>query len=454
MGLGLSGGGVGVAKWLMRHGALVLITDLRDRQALAPSLKELDKLKIPYQVVLGKHRAKDFRNADLIIKNPAVPNDSKYLKIARARGMAINTGIGIFLQNFPGKVVAVTGTKGKTTTTTLLFNIVKASGASAFLGGNLRKSPLDQLDDSDRHTIAVLELSSFQTEILKDLKYSPSLAIWTNLYPDHLDRYQGMAGYLRAKSNIFRFQASEDQLVINADQKELVNLAKNAPGQVLFFSVQHELRAGLFVRGSLIVWRSDKGVEKILGSLDRIKLVGQHNYANVLAAVLGALQLKIPIKTIREVVETFAGVNNRLEVVRRMSGLTFINDTASTIPVSTIAALHALQSPIILIASGSDKKLPLDELAEVILNKVHKLILFDDSMSPRLISALKAKNTKKFAEIWQQPLVKSMRQAVALAKEVAQGSGTILLSPAAASFGLFKNEFERGDQFVKAVRAL
>lgn len=459
MGLGLHGGGIGAAKWLLKKGARVTVTDLKEEKILAKSLQEVASIGLPFEQVLGKHRDQDFTEVDLVIKNPGVPNNSKYLAMAREAGVAINTDIGIFFEYFPGPIVGVTGTKGKTTTTTLLYEILKAAKRKLLLGGNLRRSPLDDLDSATPDTLAVLELSSFQLEILSDLKRSPQVSVWTNIYPDHLDRYEGMPGYIDAKAQIFLHQRPEDYFFTNADQPELVELAKKARGRVVFFSTSKELPEGVFVREKNIVWRragqsQAKPEEKIIGALTSIKLMGEHNIANVLAAVAAALVLGVPLETVREVIETFRGVANRLELIREIKGVKYINDTASTIPTSTIVALKSFKEPIVLIAGGHDKKLPLEVLAQAIQKYAHKVILFDTVVGHKLYDLMKTSNEQKLTEIFVQPFAKSMVEAVAVANASTTKGCVVLLSPGAASFGMFQNEFDRGDQFVAAVKAL
>ena len=452
MGLGLHGGGIGAAKWLLNHGAKVTVTDLKDEKTLGKSLSEVEVVG-PIDKILGRHREEDFTKADIVIKNPGVPNESKFLALARAAGVPIMTDIGIFFENFPGAIVGVTGTKGKTTTTTLLHEILRAAGKKLLLGGNLRRSPLDDMDAADTDTLAVLELSSFQLEILAELKKSPLVAIWTNIYPDHLDRYKDMAAYTEAKAQIFLHQKPDEFMIFNSDQPELVELAKRAQSKVIFFSTEQALPEGIFVRDGGIIWKM-AGQEQMIGEVSAIKLAGSHNIANVLAAVVGALVLGAPVEVVKEVIETFKGVANRLELVRELDGVKYINDTASTIPTSAIAALHAFHEPVVLIAGGHDKKLPLEKFAHTILQKVHRMILFDSAVGQKLYEHMQKDDAKKLKDIVITPFARSMAEAVERARIIAKPGSIVLLSPGAASFGMFQNEFDRGDQFVAVVKAL
>ncbi len=453
MGLGLSGGGLGAATWLLQQGALVTVTDLRQPEELNKSIKELNKLGINYKGIFGKHREEDFKDADLVIKNPAVPSESSFLAIAKEAGVRVDTAIGIFISQFPGKVIGITGTKGKTTTTTLLHQIIKTSGKETILGGNIRKSPLLELGKANKNTIAVLELSSFQLENFNEHKFSPHIAIWTNLYEDHLDRYKNMKEYAGAKANIYLYQSKNDIFITNADQPEMLSHAEKAFGKVIYFSASKPLQNGFSVIENQIVYKK-VGESINYGTLENLKIRGAHNVANILAAIAGAAMLGIETDHIKEVVENFKGVENRLEEVRTVNGVKFINDTASTIPISTIAALNSMTDPTILIAGGSEKNLPFDEMSKTILEKVKKLILLDDEASYRIQKNLEDIDLKKSKKILVANKYKSMDDAVKSAFSLASPKDTVLLSPGAASFGLFKNEFDRGDKFTEAVLSL
>jgi len=453
MGLGIAGGGVGVAKWLLKHGAIVTITDLKKESDLTESIKEVRSLGKPVEFVLGKHRESDFTDTDLVIKNPGVPDSSPFLKAAQKAKVPVETDISIFVENFPGTIVGVTGTKGKTTTTTLLYQILKATGGNILLGGNLRKSPLDDLDGASKETLAVLELSSFQLEIFEQKKFSPHVAVWTNLYPDHMDRYKNMSGYKKAKSQIMLHQKEGDLFVTSADQDELVSLAKKAKGGVLLFSAQRELPEGLFVRGDEIIARHQDH-EHPLATISKLKLRGAHNIANVLAAAGAALELGVPMELVAEVIENFTGVANRLEHVATINGVEYINDTASTIPASVEAALYAFKNPLILIAGGSEKNLPMEDLARSILKRAKKVVLLETPVGLKLADLMTKADSGKAKIVIDRPFATSMQDAVQQASKLAEKGDVVVLSPGAASFGMFRNEFDRGDQFVAAVKAL
>jgi len=451
MGVGYSG--LPTAEWLLRHGATVTVTDPKSADDLKQEVARLRAAGGQLELVLGRHRTEDFENADVVVKGPGIPYSNTYVQAALKAGVPVESDITIFARNFPGTIAGVTGTKGKTTTTTLLSEMVRAGGKEVLLGGNLRKSPVEGLDESSSDTVATLELSSFQLEGLEHLKWSPHVAVWTNLFPDHLDRYGSLEAYAQAKTHIFAHQRVDDIFVVNADQPQLVELAKKAPGEVRWFSVRGPVEVGAYLRGhELIV--VDRSGEQVVGEVASLKLRGEHNLGNVLAAAAAARALGVRAQSIREVAETFQGVDNRLETVRTLEGVTYVNDTASTIPTSAIAALRSFREPVVVIAGGHDKQLPLDAFAEELLARPHRVVLFDSAVGKKLLEVMRRRNDQKARDLVLEPLASSMQAAVDAARGVAPKGSVVLLSPGAASFGMFKNEFDRGDQFVAAVKAL
>lgn len=458
MGLGLIGGGTGVVKWLVGQGAKVIVTDLRTKKELAPSLKKLKGLPVKY--ILGKHRINDFKTAELIIKNPGVPNDSPYLQIARKNRVPIETDMGLFFKLWDGEIIGVTGTKGKSTTASLIYQILKSARLPVKIGGNIGQTPLQYLNVKMlkcSNVIMILELSSFQ---LENLKISPDIAVITNIYPDHLNRYKSMREYISAKTRIFKFQNPADFVILNYDNPILKNIAPKIRSQIIWFSqktippIRANSRLVIFTKKNEIFLKSKQQKQKIC-SLKNIKLSGQHNLENILAATTVARLYKIKPKIIQKVLQNFKGIANRLELIRTINGVKYYNDTAATTPEAAIAALKTLSSiknqasRIILIAGGFDKKLKFHQLAPLIKKNCKAVILLPGAATKNL--KLQIVNHK-----FKEPLVETenMREAVQRAKSIAKKNDIVLLSPACASFGLFKNEFDRGRQFVKAVKKL
>lgn len=448
MGLGVHGGGLGVARFLVEQGADVTVTDLRSAALLAPSLAALDGL--PVRFVLGEHREEDFRNTDLVVRNPGVPRESRFLQIARAAGAAIEMEMTLFFRLCPAPILAITGTKGKTTTTLLTAAMVSAHLPGAIAAGNLRVSALEQLPLLSAATPIILELSSFALEGLGEAQLSPAYAAITNLSADHLDRYGSLESYADAKRQIYAWQTANDLIVLNADD----------PGTHRFFDPPAE-RLVWFTstlgadeqRAPIVGWQADQLVyrstvrEEILLALADVRLPGRHNLANIAAAAALAISFGIPATAIRSAVRAFTGVEHRLEPVRTVAGISFVNDTAATAPEAAIAALESFDQPIVLIAGGSDKNLPFDKLAEAITGRVKAVVLLQGSATAKLAALLPD-------QVVRYGPYETLDAAVQQALDVACANDIVLLSPGCASFGMFRNEFHRGEEFRRIVNAL
>ncbi|HUS51985.1 MAG TPA: UDP-N-acetylmuramoyl-L-alanine--D-glutamate ligase [Candidatus Bathyarchaeia archaeon] len=426
MGLGLQGQGLWAAKVASRQKAKVTVTDLRTAKDLAPSLKKLEGLPIRY--VLGRHQERDFIESDLVVRNPSVPNDSKFLKIARAAKVPIEMEIGLFFLLAPiqrKNLIGVTGTRGKTTTTVLISRILAEAGLKSVVGGNIPQKPaLSLLSKVEPKTTVVLELSSWQLEGLAHHRISPHIGVITNVYRDHLNRYQSMADYITAKKLIFAFQKPGDFLVLNQENKQSKQLAQSARSRVRYFS-SSQLQPSLAAA---------------------VKLKGKHNLANAAAAAVVAKLKGIDQRIIKKAFQGFQGLPSRLEFVRKVEGVSFYNDTCSTIPEATMAALETFKQPIILIAGGADKKLHFGQLGQRIKNSsVRSIVLLGGDATDKLEKVL----DKKII----QGQFNDLKKAVLKAKSLARPGEIVLLSPACTSFSMFKNEFERGDKFRKIVKS-
>jgi UDP-N-acetylmuramoylalanine--D-glutamate ligase len=447
MGLGLIGGGVSLIKWLVKQKAKITVTDLKTKNELKPSLRKLKNLPIKY--VLGRHRKIDFKRADLIIKNPAVLNNSPYLEEARKNKIPIETDLSLFFNFFKGLVIGVTGTKGKSTTSTLIYEILKSAKKKVFLAGNIGKTPLNYLKNKKK--IAVLEISSFQ---LENLTKSPQIAVITNIYPDHLDRYRNFKNYLEVKKNIFKYQNQKDFLILNYENKILKKIISEVPSNVVLFSKKEfkkwpKSELVVYVQKNKILLKR-KNKKKIVCSIKDIKIIGEHNLENVLAAIAVSGLLNIKPKTIKIALKKIKKIPNRIELIRSFKGVKYYNDTTATNPEATVAALKTFKSKnkkIILIAGGSDKKLNYKKLTSLIKKKCKAVILLPGEASLKINRELKKIKQKIY-------LAKNMKIAVEIAKKTSKRGDIVLLSPASASFGLFKNEFDRGQQFIKEVKKL
>ncbi len=453
MGLGLyeEGSGISATRFLVEAGAKVTVTDLKNEAELSQQLKRLGNIRNKIKLVLGKHRVSDFKGVDLVVRNPGVPASSKFLKLARENKIPIVNDISLFFQLIDRKrILAVTGTRGKSTTTTLLYELIKCIDKNVILGGNITKSPLAQMKAVNRGGNIVLELSSWLLEGLADIKKSPHLAIFTNIYPDHLNTYKNIREYAEAKKNIFKFQTPQDYVILNRDNSYTFRMGKEVIAQRFWYSLNYfKEENGCFVRLGNIYFRYN-GVEQKICSTKILLLPGEHNLSNALAAICGAMIYGVNAKQIVSVLKKFTGVPNRLEFLRDINGVKYYNDTTSTTPEATIAALQALgkKRNIILIAGGSDKGLDFRTLNKEISKYCRLVILLSGSGTERLKPLLLKQKNLDLVE------VNSLKNAVNLAKSQAKKGDIVLLSPACASFGMFVNEFDRGNQFIKIIKSL
>jgi len=449
MGLGLNQGGLGIAKWLLRHGARLTITDLKTREQLAPSIEALAAVKgaHPVRYVLGRHRKEDFRNADMIIQNPGVPRDSEHLAIARKAGIPIESDISIFFRLCPHPIVGISGTKGKTSVTALLGAMLKRGFGEVVVGGNIRRSPLDHLDAllrARKATPIVLELSSWQLESLKAVKMSPAIAALTNVMPDHLNRYDGMKDYAAAKELIYAWQLPTAVAVVPYDGASTRKMGARVRGERFWASMKPlpQEQNGLFYRGAKAIVRS-QGIEIALFDAKDVRLPGAHNLWNALLAGGAAYLRGAKPNAIRAALRAFRGVPHRLERVREIRGISYWNDTAATTPEASVAAMETIfaKKKGVLIAGGADKELAFGAWAKAVKRRAKKVILFKGSATPKMRAALSRAGVKLEDD------AVTMREAVARASAAAKRGEAVLLSPGCASFGIFVNEFDRGDQF-------
>lgn len=446
VGLGIHGGGASTVRWLLRHGAKVCVTDLKNRQELAPSLAALPKSNgITFS--LGGHRLSDLAGIDLVVQNPGVSADSPFVKAIQKRNIPIVNEAVLFLSYAKGMVIGVTGTKGKSTVTALLGAVLQEQfGKHVFVGGNIKTTPmLDILDRLNKQSIAVIEFSSWHLEALKNIRLSPHIAVITNLLDDHLNRYRSRNSYYQAKSLIWKWQTKNDIVVLNRDNVPSRQWHKRVSGRLLWFS-QHSLgkNNGAFQHGNTLCIRHGSTIKTIATTHD-IRVPGQHNLMNALPAVLVADVLGVPAKKIRTGLHAFRGLSGRLEKVATRRGVEYYNDTTATAPAATIAALESFSKKIILIAGGTDKNLPMEKMAVAIKNKTKILVLLPGTATDVLLPLLKKRSVHYF-------LASNMHNAVLKASSKASKGDVVLLSPGAASFGLFLHEFDRGDMFISAVK--
>jgi len=436
MGLGTHRGGLGVARYLAGQGAAVAVTDLRTAEQLAAPLRELAGLPIRY--ALGGHDEADFTGADLVVRNPAVPRESPYLAAARAAGVPVEMEMSLFFRLCSAPIVGVTGTKGKTTTATLCAAMLAAWRPDTVVAGNMGESALEQLPRIGPETPVVIELSSWQLEGLAEYGLSPHVAVCTNLSPDHLNRYASMADYAAAKRGIVAGQRAGDYAVLNRDDPAIWAFREATPARVLPFGREDAGTDGAWLYGAMLRWRF-AGVEYACPR-ERLRAPGEHSALNALAAGLAALALGAPFAAVEAGLDRFAGVRDRLEVIAEVAGVTYVNDTTATAPAAAVAALRAIDRPVVLIAGGSEKRTDFADFAREAAARAKALVLLAGDATPRLRAALLAAGV---AEARLHGPAGSMEEAVSIATHLASPRDVVLLSPACASFGMFRDEFHK-----------
>lgn len=453
MGLGLFGGGAGAAQFLCDRGADLTVTDLRTPGSLSPTLEHLQGLSIQY--CLGEHRDSDFTGADLVVANPAVPRTNRFLRMAQDAGVPITSPMNLFLALCPGRIAAVTGSNGKSTTTSMLNSILKRTGRNVWLGGNIGISLLPAVGRIQRDDIVVLELSSFQLEDAAAIERSPHVAVLTNITPNHLDRHGTMDDYARAKRNIVRFQDGGDIVVLNARDERLCRWhAEGLNARAYWFNSEPHpgnTTRGMNLMGERLVWIDDSGHEVMCASSD-VPLPGRHNVENAMAAATAARCMGASRGAILKGLRHFEGLEHRMELVGENGGVRFYNDSFSTTPDSTVAALEAFRSPVTLIAGGYDKQLDLVELARATALRVDVLVTIGTT-GPALAQRVREESAFLGRHVTIRE-VRSLEEAVREAVQHSMPGTSVLLSPGCASYDMFENCTVRGELFKRLVRQL
>ena len=451
LGLGLHGGGVGIVRFLVAHGAKVVVTDLKSKVELQSSLEKLKGLK-NVEYILGQHRNEDFVKTDMIIKNPSAKWDSPHIKLAIQNKIPVEMDSSLFFRFCKNPIIGVTGTKGKTTTAAIIFEILKAAGKNPLKVGSGQISVLDKLDRLEKNSTVVFELSSWRLSALKNEKTSPHIAVITNILRDHQNFYKSMDDYITDKKNIFLFQKSGDFLIANDESEKIKEMYPEIKSQVIKFSLKSSGEdKSVFVQDDAIFINDGNDVKKVIDIKD-IKVPGKHNLLNIMAAIGATYAFEVKIEDIKKGISGFLGVPHRIELVRIFRGVKYYNDTAATIPDAAIKSLECFSEPVVLIAGGEDKNLEFSVFGKVIAEKAKKIILLKGSATEKLLPEIKKNDAEgKFSEI---PVVDSMEKAVEIAANLAGEGDVVLLSPGATSFGLFLNEFDRGDKFKESVKKL
>ncbi|MFA9262684.1 MAG: UDP-N-acetylmuramoyl-L-alanine--D-glutamate ligase [Undibacterium sp.] len=453
-GIGLNRGALATIRFLVESGVKeVIATDIKTKEDLAPTLKELASYKnITY--ILGQHRSEDFTHVDMVVKNPIIPWTNEYIKLAVDHGIPVEMDASLFICLVNQPMIGITGTKGKTTTSSLIAHILEQAGKKTVRAGISQIGFLDTIEAATESSTIVAELSSWRLSSFAAHAYSPAVAVVTNIYPDHLNYYKQMSAYIADKQNIVRFQKKTDVAVLNYDNEVTRAFATETKGKIIWFSEQEFFQGdGVFVRQE-VVYERRGDIEEALFDWPKMHLFGEHNRSNILAAIAVARFQAVSEKTIAKALESFAGVPHRLEFVGEKNDVQFYNDTAATMPEASIAGIRAFTKPVVLIAGGADKAFDYESLAKVFVTETKSVILFRGAATEKLLPLMekRANESGKSGVIF--PVVTTMEDALQIAMDEAEPGNIVLLSPGAASFGLFQNEFDRGDQFRQGVQRL
>ena len=431
-------------RMLLRADLDVTVCDRAQRERVEEQAEELESLGA--RLRLGEAYLEGL-DQDVIFRTPGLHPGHPALEAARARGAEVTSEMELFFRLCPCRLIGVTGSDGKTTTTTILAEFLKEAGYNVYVGGNIGKPLLPDVSGMEPEDFAVLELSSFQ---LMTLQTSPDIAVFTNLSPNHLDIHKSMEEYAQAKENIFSHQTKSGIAIFNQDNALTNEMADRAPGKVLKFSRQTTLAEGTYVENGKIVVAGN-GQKRTLFATDRILIPGQHNVENYLAAI-AAVQGMVPDDVILHTAETFPGVEHRIELVRTLNGVRYYNDSIASSPTRTIAGLHSFHQKVILIAGGYDKKIPFEVLGKEVQNHVKTLVLTGHTAEKIQKAVVESEGYQAgHPSILMEP---DFKQAVLKASQAAEEGDVVILSPACASFDHFKNFAQRGQTFKAIVNEL
>ena len=427
-------------------GARVTVFDQIDEPLLDQDVIKRIK-NYGFELVTGENALHFLRGFNVIFRSPSLLPTTRQFKAEQKRGAIVTSEIEMLMNTCPCKIIGVTGSDGKTTTTTLIYEILKAGGYNCHLGGNIGIPLFTKVKDFKEDDIVILELSSFQ---LMGMEKSPDISVITNISPNHLDKHSSYDEYIEAKKNIFAFQDENDKVVLNYDNSITRKMEKEAEGKVEFFSSKNRISDGVAYESGMIKECID-GVRKHLIDVHDIHLKGIHNYENICAAIAATSGL-VDSNTQIDVIKNFNGVEHRLEFVRKLDGVEWYNDSIGTSPSRTIAGLNSFKKKIVLIAGGYDKNLDYTPIGEPIVRKTTKVILIGktaNKIEDAIVEAEVGKN--KIIPIYK---CSSLEQAVQRARSVAKSGEIVLLSPASASFDMFKDYADRGRKFKEYVNNL
>jgi UDP-N-acetylmuramoylalanine--D-glutamate ligase len=446
--MGLARQGKAFARFAAEAGADVVVSDLKSPEQLGPEIEEISGLVNEF--VLGDHPDSLLDKADVLVVSGGVSVDVPFVKKARSRGLLVTNDSLEFAKRSQAPVIGITGSAGKTTTTALTGAIIRASGQIAWVGGNIGRPLISELEMIGRDDIAVQELSSFQLELWTQ---SPPIAAVLNITPNHLDRHKTMEAYSAAKSNIIRYQNPDDIAVLSADDKGVSSLRRVVRSRLREFSLELKIEDGAYIRDG-VIWLRDGSSERFVLELDQIPLRGRHNLLNVLASTVLADSVGVAAATIRDAVIAFEGVEHRLEIVGVINGVQYVNDSIATAPERSIAAINSFVEPIVLLAGGRDKEMDWSKWAQQVIGRVKAVILFGElaqSLESSLLSAEESVDSGKTLIIER---VETMEEATWRANTIATPNDVVLLSPGGTSFDAYNDFAERGRVFRELVNEI
>lgn len=441
--VGLAKTGISTIKHLNKLGAKVVVNDIKDKDKLKGILDELSDLN-NVEYILGYH-PENVDDIDMAVVSPGVPLDLPFILKLKSKNIEIigEVELAYRLSQNP-MFIGITGTNGKTTTTSLVGEIFKKANIDTYIVGNIGNPVIDTVDVANKNSVLVTELSSFQLESIDTFK--PHVSAILNFTEDHLNRHHTMEAYMEAKARIFKNQDEKDFCVLNYDDKDVKSLSDNVKAKKIFFSRKKSLDCGIYLdEDNNIIINIDKKI-KLLNK-DELSLPGNHNLENCMAAAAIAYVSNIDIDVIREVLKTFAGVEHRQEFVRNLNGIMFVNDSKATNPDSSIKAIESYNRPIVLIAGGMDKQSSFDEFLDAAKENVYALVLLGET-------AQKIKECAQNKGFDNITVVKDMKEAVNASYQIAKGGDVVLLSPACASWDMYKSFEVRGIDFKDNVHNL
>ena len=447
IGLGKGRTTAGLARFLVGKGASVTIADPKPREELVDGIARLGDVAEKVRLILGPSTDETaLAEPDFVFVIPGIRPRSPTILRALSRGVPVLTEMALFFRLCPATIVGITGTKGKTTTTTLVERILTPGSRKVVVGGNIGTAVIQEVDDLRREDIVVLELSSFQ---LETLGHSPQVAVVTNVLEDHLDHHGTRDAYIAAKKNIVAWQGPRDIAVLNLDDPATVALHTGAASEVRGFSLSLRPKRGAHLdqNGDLVLVSGDR--RTVLCKASDLRVPGRHNVANALAAAIVGDAFDIPAEVIGRVLREFAGVPRRLETVAEKDGVLWVNDSAATTPAATMSALAAYDRPAIAILGGVSKGADFGELARVLARRAHGAVLIGRA-ADEIASAIAVADPKGAVEVRRAA---TLEEAVADAREMARPGDVVLLSPANASFDMFSSADERGEKFAAIVRS-